>query len=586
MNNSEFTYSDDISIVLAGAAGQGIQTVENILVKVMKQSGFHVYATKEYMSRVRGGVNSIEIRIASKPVSAFVERIDLFVPLNVESYERKFLHRRLSSKTTIIGESQVLSECIKDEHFIDVPFTEIATKVGNKIYSNVVAAGALSGLFNVNFSLLKDYIHNLFKNKSKSIIEDNIKAAREGYSLGQSILSEHKIAIHVKAEPEIKEHIIINGTEAVSYGAIAGGCNFISSYPMSPSTGVFLTISNLSQQFGIAMDQAEDEIAAINMNIGAWYAGARAITSTSGGGFALMNEGLSLSGITETPFVLHLASRPGPGTGLPTRTAQADLSFVMSGGHGDIARIILAPGTLQQAFEAAQLAFNFADKYQVPIFILTDQYFVDSYYTINPKHLDINQISIEKSFIETDKDYRRYKITPDGISPRGIPGHGKGFVAVDSDEHDENGRITEDHDIRIQMVKKRYFKRLKLLKQNTLEPTLLGDENYSTLIIGWGSTFPIIKEAFENINLDATAFLHFMQVYPLADKIKNIIEQAENVIVIENNATGQFADILKNELDIEVDHRILKFDGLPFSVEEIAEKLENLISLQRRQKNE
>jgi len=214
-------------------------------------------------------------------------------------------------------------------------------------------------------------------------------------------------------------------------GAIAGGCSFISTYPMSPSTGVWIFLTQHSKEFDIITDQSEDEISAINMAIGAWYAGARGMVATSGGGFALMVEGLSLASMIETPVVIHLGQRPGPATGLPTRTEQADLEFVLHAGHGEFPRIILTPGTMEDAFNLSQRAFDLADKYQVPVFILTDQYFLDSYY--NLPSLNLSDIRNQSHVVKTNKEYKRYQLTENGISPRGIPGYGEGLVSVDSD---------------------------------------------------------------------------------------------------------------------------------------------------------
>ncbi|NQT01917.1 MAG: 2-oxoacid:acceptor oxidoreductase subunit alpha, partial [Planctomycetes bacterium] len=330
-----------------------------------------------------------------------------------------------------------------------------------------------------------------------------------------------------------------------------------------------------AKDFGIIAEQAEDEIAAINMATGAWYAGARAMVTTSGGGFALMTEGLSLAGMLESPIVIHLAQRPGPATGLPTRTEQADLELALYAGHGEFPRILLAPGNIEDAFYLTRKAFNLADKYQIPVFILTDQYFVDSYYnTVRP---DLSDINIEKHIIKTDVDYKRYKLTDNGISPRGIPGYGKGLVAVDSDEHDEAGHITEDLGLRVEMVDKR-LKKFELLKNEAIPPKLVGSEDYKNLIVCWGSTYNVVKEAVKNLGRDDTAFLHFKQVYPLPNETSDYLQKARRIIIIENNATSQFAKLIKLHTGIEIKDRILKYDGLSFYVEELTEKLNDLLN--------
>ena len=361
----------DVSIVLCGAAGQGIQTVEKILVRCLKLSGYHVFATKEYMSRVRGGSNSTELRISSKRISAYVDRIDILVPF--DEHALSHVQSRISSDTVILGDEENISldAPVSSEDSIIVPFSRVASEIGGKIFINIIAVGVIAGLFRVEQKILTDFIQEYFSKKSKEIIEKNILAIKKGLEIGSQLLESGNIRISVEKKPHAQDEILINGAEAVSMGAIAGGCNFLSSYPMSPSTGVMVFLAQHADEFGLVVEQAEDEISAINMALGASYAGARALVTTSGGGFSLMTEGVSLAGMIETPVVIHVAQRPGPATGLPTRTEQADLELVLYSGHGEFPRVVFAPGDLTQAFELTQRAFNLADKFQIPVFILT-----------------------------------------------------------------------------------------------------------------------------------------------------------------------------------------------------------------------
>ncbi len=353
------------------------------------------------------------------------------------------------------------------------------------------------------------------------------------------------------------------------------GTNLSQGHTPSPSTSVFTAMATYSHKAGILVEQTEDEIAAVNMAVAGWYAGARPIVSTSGGGFALMTEGMSLAGITETPLVIHLAQRPGPATGLPTRTEQGDLNLALYTGHGVFARAIYAPGTTQQAFELACRAFNHADQYQIPVIILTDQYFVDTKY--DTPEFDLDKIKIEKHIVKTDDNYQRYKITDSGVSPRGIPGFGTGFVCSDSDEHDENGRITEDIDGISMAMKNKRFKKIKLVKENSCRPKIYGPENYENLIVAWGSTYNIIAEAIDKMNDSKTAMLHFSQVYPLHKDTKSLIKKSKKIILVENNQTGQFGDLIKLETGINFDHKILKYNGLMFTVEELMDSIKEVL---------
>jgi len=565
----------DLSIVLCGQAGQGIQTVEYLLTRIFKLTGYNVFATKEYMSRVRGGINSTEIRVSSGSVRACVNRIDILIPLNKGAVGH--VEKRISPQTIILAEKETLAEDFDQTRhkFIDVPFTKKASEIGNKIYSNVVAVGTVTGLFGIELQAVSDYVQKFFSSKPDDVIQKNLAAVKEGFNLGVGLADSSKIEFDITNDADIKNQILVSGVEAVALGAIAGGCNFISSYPMSPSTSVLVFLAKQAKDFGIIAEQAEDEIAAINMAIGAWYAGARAMVTTSGGGFALMTEGLSLAGILESPIVIHLAQRPGPATGLPTRTEQADLELALYAGHGEFPRILLAPGKIQDAFYLTRKAFDLAEKYQIPVFILTDQYFVDSYY--NTACPDLSDINIEKHIIKTDADYKRYKLMDNGISPRGIPGYGKGLVAVDSDEHDEAGHITEDLGLRVGMVNKR-LKKLELLKNEAIPPELVGSEDYKNLIVCWGSTYNVVKEAVKNLGRDDMAFLHFKQVYPLPGQTSDYLKKARRIIIVENNATSQFAKLIKLHTGIEINDRILKYDGLSFYVEELTEKLNDLLN--------
>ncbi|UCG57437.1 MAG: 2-oxoacid:acceptor oxidoreductase subunit alpha [Phycisphaerales bacterium] len=575
MSGKSTLHESDVSIVLCGQAGQGIQTVEFLLTRILKIAGFNVFATKEYMSRIRGGANSTQIRVASRKVSAPVNRIDVLVALNEGALQH--VAARISRETMVLAEKSVVGDeaDLGSSKFIDVPFTETASEIGDKVYANTVAVGTIAGLLGVKLGDISDYIKRFFSAKSSEIVQGNVKSAEAGHKIGRELAASGAIDLDIAADTQASDEILLNGAEAVGLGAIAGGCNFIASYPMSPSTGVLAFLAKHGSDFDIIAEQAEDEIAAINMALGAWYAGARAMVTTSGGGFALMTEGLSLAGMLETPVVIHLAQRPGPATGLPTRTEQGDLELALYAGHGEFPRIIFAPGTLQEAFYLTQKAFNLADKYQVPVFVLTDQYMIDSYY--NVPSFNLSDVRVEKFIIKTAADYRRYELTKDGISPRGIPGFGEGLVAVDSDEHDEAGHITEDLDLRVKMVDKR-LKRLEAMQAEAVHPELVGKSDYENLLICWGSTYHIAREALAELARDDTALLHCKQVYPLGPGVADHLKKARRTILIEGNATGQFGKLIRLHVGIDVHEQILKYSGLSFTVEEVVNRLETLLA--------
>ncbi|MBM3296279.1 MAG: 2-oxoacid:acceptor oxidoreductase subunit alpha [Candidatus Aminicenantes bacterium] len=562
----------DISIVLCGEAGQGIQTVENVLVRLLKRSGFHVFATKEYMSRIRGGVNSTVIRAGGERVRAYSERIDLLLPLGRGGL--RHLARRISAETVLAGEPEHLEGDVPGAR-LEVPLKRLAAEAGSKAPVNMAALGVAAGLLALEGEVVARVIRETFSGKDQAQVEANVVAAAKGAEAGRNLVRGGFFRPPpFRAVNDVSEEIVLSGAEAVGLGALAGGCDFLSSYPMSPSTGVMTFLAGRAKDFGVVVEQAEDEISAVNMALGAWYAGGRAMVTTSGGGFALMVEGLSLAGMLESPLVIHVGQRPGPATGLPTRTEQADLEFVLRAGHGEFPRVILAPGTLEEGFDLTRRAFDTADRYQIPVFILSDQYFMDSLYNLPP--FDVAGGPPERRFVRTAKDYRRYALTPDGVSPRGIPGFGEGLVSVDSDEHDEEGHITEDLKLRKVMVEKRLRKGAAAAGA-AVAPRWTGPAEAKDVVVSWGSTGPIIEEALGVLGRRDAAHLHFAQVHPLHADAGALLRRARRRVCVEGNATGQFRRLLEAASGVSIEHGILKYDGLPFSVEEVAEGLGGLL---------
>jgi 2-oxoglutarate ferredoxin oxidoreductase subunit alpha len=371
--------------------------------------------------------------------------------------------------------------------------------------------------------------------------------------------------------------MLIAGNDAIGLGAVASGCKFYSAYPMTPSTGIMNYIAGKEVDYGIIVEQAEDEIAAINMALGASFAGARTMTGTSGGGFALMVEGLSLAAMTETPVVIALGQRPGPATGLPTRTEQGELQFALYTAHGEFPRVIFAPGTPEQAFYLTNKAFDLAEKYQIPVIILTDQYLADSQWTFDGfdtsrlKHTDYR---LRGDAFKKLPDYKRHAFTDNGVSPLAVPGDAKHVVVTDSDEHDEEGHIIEDAATRAKMVEKRIFKKLPNILREIEPPLLYGNYDPEIVLVGWGSTFGVMKEAADLLSHEQKmAVIHFSELYPFPatdtfDYLK-VLKKAKLTICVENNATGQFARLMRAETGYEFTARINRYDGRPFTLESL-----------------
>lgn len=559
-------YSKDISIVLGGAAGQGIQTVEALLMVVLKRAGYRVFASKEYMSRIRGGSNSTEIRITNAPVGAYVKRIDFLFAMDKGVIEH--LKKRIGSETLIFGDAKKLT--LESKEVIDIPFAQFASELGSPLYTSTVAVASALGMLGVERNFLDDYIKTRFAKKGEEVVQKNLQASLKGYTFGRHVAYSHGFEVHLCKDEAVPEELLMSVNDAMGFGALMAGCNYVSSYPMSPGTGLLTFLAQKSEEFGIIVDQAEDEIAAVNQALGAWYAGGRAVVTTSGGGFALMCEGVSLAGIIETPIVFHIGMRPGPATGLPTRTEQADLNLALYAGHGEFPRVIYAPGNAEEAFRCMQLAFKAADEQQIPAFVLTDQFLLDSIRSFPITALPFENLS--NMIVKSRAEYLRYQVTEDGVSPRAVPGFGKGLVCIDSDEHTEDGRITESADVRLTMQDKR-MRKMTALCDEALIPSVIGDvKEVETVIVSWGSNKAVLSEALDQVDSKKLAGLHFAQVYPLSSEAKKWLE-GKRVVVLENNATGQFANLIKQEYALESVENILQYDGSPFALEDVIQKL-------------
>lgn len=552
----------DVSIVVSGAAGTGINTVETLLSRLFGKTGYFVYTTKEYMSRVRGGSNSTDIRVSSEPVGCPVRRVDLLIPLDAAS----ILHmkERLDARTIVLAAPGTIEEC-KDigAVFLPVELNRMAEAAGNKVYSNTVAAGIVAGALSFDPAECAPIVKEFFSHHKEKIVRGNMDAFMAGFDRGLELDVDLSIQTGVA-----QGQILINGGTAVGMGALAGGLKFICSYPMSPSTSVLVFLAGNARRFGLVVEQAEDEISAVNMGLGAWYTGARAMVTTSGGGLALMSEGISLSGMLETPLVLHVAQRPGPATGLPTRTGQEDLELVLHAGHGEFPRIVLAPGTLKQAFELTARAFMLAEKHQVPVFVLTDQGLMDSVYQVPTLTADPEWT--RRFIVEAEAGYNRYSLEHESPSPMAVPGSGEGLVCLDSDEHDQMGHITEDLNLRVRMVDKRLGK-MKAVMEDVLPPELSGDGRH--IVVCWGSTRNACMEAVEILGRKDVSMLHISQPYPMSMEVSRILEAADTVVTVEGNATGQLGRLLRNFTGITPDVEILRYDGLPFRADTLAEEI-------------
>ncbi|PKM60348.1 MAG: 2-oxoacid:acceptor oxidoreductase subunit alpha [Firmicutes bacterium HGW-Firmicutes-4] len=552
------------NILLGGAAGDGIETMSALFEKMLKQSGCHLFTIRDFMSRVRGGHNFTQIRFGNQPLHAHRDALDGIFAIDETTYQE---HQPQLTYDGFILCDDSLS--IDDFRAIKLPLKAIAAKLGNAKVVSSVATGALLKLFNIPL----DHAATIIKSELRAdLVEINISAIKSGYDLVD--------ASYGFPMAQTTEHLLLSGNTAIGLGAVAAGIRFYSAYPMSPSTTLLGFFSAQSSTMAIAVEQAEDEIAAINMAIGASYAGATAMTGTSGGGFSLMVEALGFTGIAEIPLVVVDVQRPGPATGFPTRTEQSDLKFVISASQGEFPRMVIALRDHADCFYQTARSLALAKKYQLPVILLSDQYLADSTTTI--PILDASEIvrfnESEAAPLTPDHPYQRYALTENGISPMRIPGKSEALVRVDSDEHDEWGQITESAILRNQMVEKRMNK-LEGLKAELLEPEFWGAHHCQSLLIGFGSTSGAIKEAVDILNQDQQNYgaLIFGDIYPLpTERLRHFATQVVEIINIEQNATGQLAGLIREETLINCEHSILKYDGRQLSVDDILTGIKNL----------
>jgi len=564
--------SIDVNIMVGGEAGQGVQSVGFILAKAFARGGYHVFVDQDYESRVRGGHNFFRVRVKDSRVEAIAEPVDILLALNKES---KDLNRKeLAKSGVIVFDEEKTEEGTNDGNLFGAPLDRLAReKAGDKLMANTVALGVALGLVEYDFEILGQVLREHFGDGE--IGESNVKAAKSGYEYAQQ---NFKGNFEYRLSPiSDTRRMLLNANEAIALGAMAAGCKFMAAYPMTPASSIMEYIAAKAKDLDMVMVHSEDEIAAVNMVIGASYAGVRAMTATSGSGFCLMVEGLGLAGITETPIVIVNGQRPGPATGLPTRTEQSDLEFVLHASHGEFPRAILAPATIEDAFWLTIKAFNLAEKYQLPVILLTDQHLASSYATVDK--FDLTKVNIDRGLLfspeSASEEYKRHKITQSGISPRAFPGREGVLVATDADEHSEAGHLIEDAETRTQMMQKR-MRKLFSLKKETAVPQLYGPKKAETTLIGWGSTYGALREAVGILHKERVSanLLHLNELWPFpTEAVANVLTSTGNSYVIENNATGQLARLIRTETGKKVSGRILKYDGRPFTPAYIAQEV-------------
>jgi 2-oxoglutarate ferredoxin oxidoreductase subunit alpha len=499
--------NNHMTLKIGGEAGQGVESSGAGFAKALARSGLHVFGLQDYMSRIRGGHNFYQIRVNSEPLYTHDEAIDLLIALVPETIER---HRDeiVPGGGLVYDERfEVEREALEEQGIkpFPLPLLGIAEEVGKPIMANTAALGAAAGVTSFAFEHMASVIRDNFAGKGDDVVDANLEVARRAYDLAEERYA--KGFDYGLEAVESPARMVINGNQAFSLGALLAGCRFMSAYPMTPATSIIEWMSAHAERYGLVTKHTEDEIAAICMAIGANHAGVRAMTATSGGGFSLMTEALGLAGMTETPLVIVEAQRPGPSTGMPTRTSQGDLLFMLHASQGEFPRIVLAPGTVEGCFEAGWRAFNLAEKYQCPVIVLYDNFLANSVRSIERSNFQFENVSIDrgqllssKELEELSEEYKRYRITETGISARALPGHPKAVFMASSDEHTGDGHFEdEDPENRIKMVQKR-LRKLDVAREEMRGPALYGPEEADTTLLGWGSSYGPAREVVDRLN--------------------------------------------------------------------------------------
>ena len=554
--------------VIGGEAGFGIMSAGSAIAKLAVRSGYHTFDYSEYPSIVRGGHNVMYITIDDKPVRAQQRHVQCLLALNQETID-------LHAKELTVG-AFVLYDSSKGMNIdalgsaavgIDVPLFRIAKEYGgSSVMRNTAALGAMVAVLGGELDLLQELIAEAFTHKPKTITEKNHAVSAATYDFVQRTYPE--VCQNVLTTKGKKgERILMNANDAAAMGSVAAGLQFASIYPMTPTSNIMHILAKHQETYNFVYKQPEDEIAAINMAIGAAHAGARAMTATSGGGFCLMSEGLGLAGITETPIVIFEGMRGAPATGLPTWTEQGDLRFVLHAHQGDFPRIVLAPGDVEETFHMSMQAFNLAEKYQLPVIVLLDKHLCESHISMELPEYGSFIIDRGKLQKTVRTSYKRYADSDDGVSARAFAGDGNHFVA-NSDEHTPEGYSDETSENRMVQMNKRMRKLDTVLEKDAWGPTLYGPKSGKTTIVCWGSTKGAALEALEEMS--GVNVLHFSWLSPFpVEEVTKILSRADRLVSVEGNYSGQFAGYLREKTGVHITEKLLKYDGRPLYSEEI-----------------
>jgi 2-oxoglutarate ferredoxin oxidoreductase subunit alpha len=575
-----------IRIKVTGESGSGLLSTGEIIMRGLQALGFYVVADREYPSLIKGGQSCFLINASLDPIYALEKEFDILLcidkPSMLHYYKqigvgKVFIH----GYERLLGIQEVLDHMQeKDVKVINLAAREIAENCGgNVLMTNVVLIGALWKALNFDYKKIEAQVKWKFASKPKLLALD-LKCLEAGYQLAKVCERLEEVS-KLSRQTKAKDLKLMNGNKALALGAVHAGTQAYIGYPMSPSSSILMHMAEFAAKKGFVVKQAEDEISVANMCLGAMYMGTRALTATSGGGFDLMSETISLAGITETPLVIIIAQRPGPGTGLPTWTAQGDLQLAINAGHGEYGRMVIGVSDPEDCFELIQHAYNYAEEYQVPVVVLTEKLIAETNFSITK--FEENTVPIKRGLVSGEdleklENSDRYKITESGVSKRWAPGSSDAYYFANGDEHWEDGSLTEEENAG-EMYAKR-LRKLETIEKALPDPVIYGgtegeiDHGAEISFIGWGSSKNVMRDAIRKAEEDGIKvnYLHFSYLWPLkTEKLEQFFDQNNNVHLIEGNATGQLGQLITSKLNVNFAGKLLKWNGRPFFVDEVLE---------------
>ncbi len=575
---------NQLSWKVGGQQGEGIESTGEIFAIALNRLGYYLYGYRHFSSRIKGGHTNNKIRVSTTQVRTISDDLDILVAFDQETIDLNY--KELHSNGVILADAKFNPKKPEDTEssLYAVPFTEIATELGTSLMKNMVAIGATSAVLDLDIQVFEEVVREIFGKKGDQVVAKNMDAIKAGYNYTKEKMDGNLPTMQLE-KADGKHRMFMIGNDAIALGALAGGCRFMAAYPITPASDIMEYLIKKLPALGGTVIQTEDEIAACTMAIGASYGGVRALTASSGPGLSLKTEAIGLSGITEVPLVIVDTQRGGPSTGLPTKQEQSDLMAMIYSTHGEIPKIVIAPSTVEEAFYDTAEAFNLAEEYQCPVIVLSDLQLSLGKQTVEP--LDFSKVEIRRGKLVTEglpeipnKGYfKRYEITEDGISPRTIPGVKNGIHHVTGVEHAETGKPSEAAENRIAQMNKR-LRKVEHIRFNTPVYKNAPHEDADLLIVGFNSTRGVIEEAMGRLEKDGLKVNHaqIRLIHPFpTDELLPLVRSAKKVIVVENNATGQLANIVKMNVGYaEKITKFVKYDGNPFLPHEVHSKCKEL----------